>query len=81
MSKLSQYEKKFGIIATDRKKYPDTLELTDKEWDKLYEENWKDFSGVNHDDRIKFLKDNGYAVTHENMLNPELSAKPKPNKE
>jgi len=25
------------------------------------------FTGVNHDDRIKFLKDNNYEVTRENM--------------
>lgn len=29
--------------------------------------------GVNHADRIKFLQDNGYEVTRENMINPNLS--------
>lgn len=33
------------------------------------------FIGMNHSDRIKFLKDNGYEVTRENMANPELSVK------
>ena len=36
--------------------------------------------GVDHESRIKFLKDNGYEVTRENMINSELSVVPKPAK-
>lgn len=31
--------------------------------------------GVNHKDRVQFLKDNGYEVTRENMINVDLGAK------
>ncbi len=77
MSKnITYYEKQHGVIASDRKKYPEDLELTQAEWDKIWEEDWRDFTGVNYEDRIKFLEENGYEVNHANMINPELSHRP-----
>lgn len=36
-------------------------------------ENISDFHGVNHTDRTKFLQDNGFEVTRENMVDHRLA--------
>lgn len=69
---ISDYEKSHNIIALDRSKYP-----ADKKIDDSFSEtvagNIGDFLGMNHKDRIEFLKKNGYELTHENMVNSDLS--------
>lgn len=47
--------------------------LTDEEFISLAETNG--FHGVNFEDRIKFLKDNGYEVTRENLIDSSLSCR------
>lgn len=37
--------------------------------------------GVNHADRVKFLQDNGYAVTRKNMVDSSLSVSPPPDED
>jgi hypothetical protein len=49
-------------------------EVTQEEFDELVS-NPSDFKGVFHEDRAKFLKNNGYDATRANMLNADLSAK------
>lgn len=52
-------------------------QIDDEEKDELQAYMRKNpYLGVNHADRTKFLEDNGYEVTRENMMNVELSAKP-----
>lgn len=73
--KFEEWEKHFGLISKvyDPEKHKDTM--TEDEFKEATMSNLDDVVGVNHDDRIKFLKDNGYEVTRENMANPDLSAK------
>lgn len=51
--------------------------MTVEEFRKMCSDEKVEVVGVHHEDRVKFLKDNGYAVTRENMVNSELSAQPK----
>lgn len=67
--KLSTLEKKYHFIIINKNGDED---ITEKEFLAL---DLADKYGVNHDDRIKFLKDNGYDITRENMVNPDLSAR------
>lgn len=69
--KVSELEKKYNCIVKDLK--PDGS-ISEKEFLQI---PITDKTGVNHSDRIKFLKDNGYEVTRENMIDSSLSARPK----
>lgn len=71
---ISEWEKERGILFVDREKFPANKKFTEAEMDEAMD-NIGNFRGVNHADRIKFLKANGYPVTHENMLDSDLSAK------
>ena len=72
---IAELEKEYGYIARDRKTYPANKKMTREDFvEATKEENG--FLGINHEDRTKFLEDNGYPVTHENMINVELSALP-----
>lgn len=67
-----EVERQCVVISLDPKK-----KLTEAEFNAIpLEDRW----GVDHTYRTKFLKDNGYAVTRENMINPELSTVPKKKK-
>lgn len=74
-TKLSKLEEKYGVIACDRKKYPTNSSYEENEFIELLASNIGDFTRINHSDRIKFLQDNGYEVTHENMIDSNLSSK------
>lgn len=73
---LEQWEKERGFLTIDRNTYPADKIMNSQEIDLLMHETPNAVRGVNHKDRVKFLKDNGYKINHENMINPELSAKP-----
>ena len=79
MSKLTfeQWEEKIGIISDHFDPKTKDNKLTEDEFRELAMPTNDSFRGVMHEDRIKFLKDNGYELTRENMCNPDLSAKPK----
>lgn len=72
---IGQHEKERNLLARDRKKYPAEKHLTDDEFTEMFTSDINNFAGCNHDDRIAFLKANGYPVTHENMLNSELPSR------
>ena len=74
---IAELEKKHGVLAEDRAKYPVDHEMEEEAFLELISrtepEAWR---GCNHEDRIAFLEANGYEVTHENMLNADLSVRP-----
>lgn len=74
--KFSELEKITGHFAVDVKKYNPNDKMTQEDFMRLSVDNPEDFVGVSYDDRVKFLEDNGYKVTRENLL-ADLSAKPK----
>ncbi len=51
-------------------------EVTAEEFEKLRVK--QGHLGVNHEDREQFLKDNGYELSRENLVDASLSAVPKP---
>ena len=73
---FSDWEKEKGAFANDTKKYPGNKKMTESEFMDAFLGNQTEFTGVNYEDRVKFLEDNGYKVTRDNLLNPELSSKP-----
>lgn len=76
---LTDIEIATGFVAIDPKDLPKIKD--EAEFVKYAKENLHLFTGVQYDDRIAFLKANDYELTRENLINPELSAKPpKPNK-
>lgn len=72
---IKEHEIKRNILFYDTKKYAPNSKLTDEEVMEILRDSPNDFHTVNHEDRIQFLKDNGYEVTRENMV-ADLSAKP-----
>lgn len=68
---LEQLEKARGVLFTTNMDL--TKRYTDEEFDALLATKTSSYVGVDHEDRTKFLKDNGYDVTRENMVNPDLS--------
>lgn len=71
---LSEWEVEKGVLVIDGN--PKDA-MTEAEFNAIdIGKKW----GVDHARRIKFLEDNGYKVNRENMINPELSAKPPKNK-
>lgn len=66
---IKDWEQEKGVIV--RGAQPLT-KLTEQEFNDIPD---GEKTGVNHKDRIQFLKDNGYEVTRENMINTELGAK------
>lgn len=65
------WEEKLGVMVRDADEKTLKSKITEAE----FRESWGAGipSGVNHKQRIKFLKDNGYEVTRENMLDGQLS--------
>lgn len=73
---IADWEREHGRVAGDRKKYPANKKITEAQFLQYINEDIDGWHGVNHEDRIKFLEDNGYAVTHANMIDSSLSARP-----
>lgn len=70
---ITTLEKEHGIMLIGsidvKRKY------SDDEFTVLLADSKTEYVGVNHEDRVEFLKNNGYEVTRENMTNPELSVR------
>lgn len=66
---ISEWEAENGCIVINLNP---SDKLTEAQWNAI---DISDKFGVNHTDRIKFLKDNGYEVTRDNMIDGSLSAK------
>lgn len=75
MKTLNDFEKKYDIIFTDRKKHPAEKEMSEQDFLKLHETYPRDFIGLVWKDRTEWLEDNGYEVTHENLINGKLPPK------
>ncbi len=71
---ITTLEKEHGILLLG--KIDETKKLTDEEFGELIKDH-HNFVGVNYEDRIKFLNDNGYEVTRENMIDGTLGTKPR----
>jgi len=70
---IKELEIAYGVVVKDIKVDPNT-NITVEEFEELILTGKT--VGVNHEDRVNFLQDNGYKVTRENLIDPELSAKP-----
>lgn len=70
---LKTWEVERGVIAIDRSKYPEDDYYSEEEFTDLLRDHSLDFVGCNHEDRIAFLKANGYEVNHANMIDSTLS--------
>lgn len=73
---FAEWEIDQGIFAYEPSKFGSKT-LTLEEFQVIIDKNPGGFHGVNYKDRTKFLKDNGYELTRENLF-ADLSAKPKP---
>jgi hypothetical protein len=73
---LTDIEIATGFVVRNPKDMPKIKD--EAEFIAYAKQNLHLFTGVMYDDRIKFLKDNDYELTRENLIDPELSAKPKP---
>lgn len=72
---FSEWEKISNMFALKPSKYGSKT-MTREEFDSFVMADLGSFQGVQYEDRVKFLKDNGHEVTRENLLASELSAKP-----
>lgn len=70
---ISEWEKTKGKFLRDPVDDSEKT-MTEKKFDELAGSpaNWV---GVDYEQRVKFLKDNGYELTRENLTNPELSVR------
>lgn len=66
-----------GLFAVDESKFDPTQMLTDEEFMQFWVDEPADFVGVSYEDRVQFLKDNDYEVTRHNIVNADLSVKPR----
>lgn len=73
MEKFEELEKRIGLFAIDISKWPE--EITEAEFRAKSAGNYSEFVGVAYEDRVKFLQDNDYGVTRENLLDSSLSAR------
>jgi hypothetical protein len=73
MKTLAEWEQELHILIVDAD--PADLEKKVAEPDAAQLMMDGKARGVNHADRIAFLKANGHKVTRENMINPNLSAR------
>lgn len=75
---ISTWEKERNMLVTTVS--DPSKKLTEAEFlELILDENGipkPEVTGVNHDDRIKFLKANDYEVNRQNMVDPELSTRP-----
>lgn len=73
---IAEFEKEKGCIvvrSASGNEIDPKVSITEEEFDAIPQETK---IGVNHKDRIAFLKKNGYEVTRENMIDSSLSTKP-----
>lgn len=77
---LAEHEVKANVLFYDTQKFNPKQKLTHDEFLKLLQDNPEAYHGVNHADRIEFLKANGYEVNRQTLVDINLSAKPKPEK-
>lgn len=68
---ITKLERETGFVAIDPKDIPSTEDSGEFMQHALKGR----FVGVNYEDRVKFLKANGYEVTRENLVNRELSVR------
>lgn len=80
MGVVTKLEQETGLIARDEKHLPKKSVGSAKEFSDFVHENYDNFVSINWDDRTKFLKDNGYKLTRQNLIDGDLSAKPKKKK-
>jgi hypothetical protein len=66
-----------GLFAVDESAYDSTQMLSEEEFMQLWVDGEGQFVGVSYEDRIQFLNDNDYEVTRENIVNADLSVKPR----
>lgn len=74
---FKEHEIDRGMFALDSKLYNTSKTMSREDFDKIVATNYSSFRGVSYKDRVKFLEENGYEVTRENLIDPELSAKPR----
>lgn len=73
---VSDWEVEVGLFARDEQVAKGKDKITREEFLELSDKNPNGFLGVDYPVRVKFLKDNGYEVTRDNLINPNLSSKP-----
>lgn len=69
---IAEFEKEKGLIFKNIK--DDSKKITEDEFNKMIEDinSWV---GVDYALRLAFLKDNGYEVNRENLINSSLSVR------
>lgn len=72
---ITDIEIKSGFVARDPKSLPDIDKVDEFVEHVIPLLNTGEFVGVNYDDRVEFLKANGYEVTRENLIDGSLSVK------
>lgn len=70
---ISEWEKHTGRFLKDDTDVSEIVTLT--QFNQIATLN--NTIGVAYEDRVQFLEDNGYEVSRENLINPELSARRK----
>lgn len=73
---FEQWEIQKGLFAYDLSRWNTSKDISEDEFDSITQNNLSQFHGVDYKIRVNFLKINGYDVTRDNLINPELSAKP-----
>lgn len=70
---ITTWEKEKGLILLNVK--DPSQKISEEDFNDILAQGMQSHIGVNHEDRIKFLKDNGHEVTRENMINGFLTIK------
>lgn len=68
---ITDLEKQTGFIAIDRNNVPDAEDR--EEFIEIVMQDMSKFILINYSDRIKFLNDNGYEITFENLIDASLA--------
>lgn len=69
---IEQLEREYNIMTTQEKDL--SKKVSEDEFKEIISSG--KFVGVDFKQREKFLKDNGYKLTRENMINADLSVNP-----
>lgn len=73
---FEDWEKSTGWFAIDENKIKADSQLSEDEFINIIRTSEGQFTGVSYDDRIIFLKSNGYKINRANLIDGNLSAKP-----